>query len=445
MRRYVKQSLWVVPALAVLLGGGLALLDIAFVEDNISLPVSWQYSSGTASTVLAAVVSAMAGLTGIVVAIAILIIQMATGTLSPRYMRIWYRDPLQKAALAGFLGTMAFAYALLRNTDAGSVPSLGVTITGISLAVSMILFLRYIDRFAHLLRPVALSAYVAEAGAKVIGSFGTRLEGAGLTAVADRGQARYGDAPDRPPAVSVHSMRDGVVQAIDVRGLLGLATRHDSVLLLRCTIGDFLPRGGTLIEVIHGGSPPADDSIRRMFEMGTERDFEQDPAFALRIIVDIAIRALSPAVNDPTTCVQLLDYIERLLRLLGGSEIADYYELRDESGHRRVVLTSRSWDDYLAIGVTEILEFGSTSTQVTRRLRALLEDLLDFVHAANREAVRAQLARLDAMLKEDVPDVVRRAYASKPDRQGIGGPARSNGQAGARRDPESAGPSQVDA
>ena len=115
LRKYVRESLWVVPALSVLAGGALGIIDVAFVEPHINLPDSLQYSAGTASTILAAVISAMVGLTGIVVAVAVLIIQMATGTLSPRYMRVWYRDRLQKAVLAGFLGTLGFAYALLRK------------------------------------------------------------------------------------------------------------------------------------------------------------------------------------------------------------------------------------------------------------------------------------------------------------------------------------------
>ena len=84
----------------------------------------------------------------------------------------------------------------------------------------------------------------------------------------------------------------------------------------------------------------------------------------------------------------------------------------------------RTWDDFLALGVTEIREYGGTSTQITRRLRALLEGLLESVHPSNRAAVSAELTRLDAALEEEVPDEHRREYASRPDRQGIGGPER---------------------
>jgi len=425
LRKDLKESLWIVPALFAVLGVALAQIDLAFLDGHVSPPRHWALSSETASVVLSAVISAMAGLTGLVVAVAILIIQMATGTLSPRYMRIWFRDSWQKAALAGFLGTLAFAYTLLHNTSERSVPSFGVALTGIFVLVSLVVFLRYVDRFAHLLSPVALSAYVANAGAKVLTS--RRLAAAELNAVVSGEEPGPAEVLDRQTALAVHSDRNGVVQGADGPGLLKLATRHDCVLLVRCPIGEFVAPGDTLVEVLGGDPPPSEDSLRGRFLTGAERAFEQDPSFALRIIVDIAIRALSPAVNDPTTGVQLLDYIEALLRLIGERELADRYELRDAGGRTRIILSARAWDEYLRLGVTEIMEYGSTSVQVTRRLRALLESLLESVHPANREAVRVQLGLLDAALAEEVHDVARREYASKPDRQGIGGPKRLDG------------------
>ena len=424
LRRYLNDSFWAIPAIAMLVGGLLAFIDLSFVENHISLPQPWRYSADAADTVLAAVVSAMVGLTGIVVAVAVLIIQLATGTLSPRYMRIWYRDPQQKAVFAGFLGTLAFAYFLLRNIRGDHVPDLGVSLAGIAVLVSMLVFLRYIDRFAHLLRPVALAAYLADVGAKVTAMYWQRLEKEGLSPLPVEAEwAADADEAD----LTVRADRGGVVQAIDPPGMLELAGRHDAILVLRCAIGDYLPAGDVLLDVYGRGELPTEDTVRRLFLIGTERDYQEDPAFALRIIVDIAIRALSPAVNDPTTGVQCLDYIEGLLLQIGERELPQRYEVRDPEGTGRVVVTSRTWDDYLTLGVVEILEYGSTSTQVTRRLRAMLGDLLRSVHTANRPAVRAQIDRLDAALAEDVPEGARREFASRADRQGLGGSARSNG------------------
>ncbi|WCB95187.1 hypothetical protein DSM104299_03930 [Baekduia alba] len=303
-RQYLKGSLWVVPLVGALCGPLLAQLDLT-IEQHITLPQSWVYSESTAATVLSAVVASMIGLTGIVVAVGVLVVQMATGTLSARYMRLWYRDPLQKAVLAGFVGTFAFAYSLLRRVGPTSVPSLGVTMAGLFVAVSLVLFLLYLDRFIHRLRPVAVAAFVARGGRAVL----TEVDALRRPAGGPTAGRTAGDGP----GVAVATPRPGVLQAIDLKGLVGLARRQDVTVTLRYTVGDYVPEGATLLSL--DGGPASAKTPKRaqgLFALGQERTIEQDPAFALRIIVDIAIRALSPAVNDPTTAVQLLDHVEAL-------------------------------------------------------------------------------------------------------------------------------------
>jgi len=156
--------------------------------------------------------------------------------------------------------------------------------------------------------------------------------------------------------------------------------------------------------------------------LGGERTIEQDPGFAIRILVDIAARALSPAVNDPTTGVQIIDHLEDLLGLLGRSAPAEPPPRAREPTTRGVVIPTRSWDDYLVLGVTEIREYGATSIQIVRRLRAMLDELLGSVHEQNRAAVEDQLARLDATVAQHWRDSPDLDLAGTADRQGIGGP-----------------------
>ena len=161
-----------------------------------------------------------------------------------------------------------------------------------------------------------------------------------------------------------------------------------------------------------------------MVALGVERTIEQDPAFAVRIMVDIAIRALSPAVNDPTTAVQVLDHLEDLLRLVGQTDLSDRAApLEDmESG---LVIPVRRWTDYLTMSVTEIREYGDTSIQVVRRLRAMLEELSESVLPERRDAVRRELERLDQAVTQKWGETVDLDLAGLPDRQGIGGPSAS--------------------
>ena len=111
--------------------------------------------------------------------------------------------------------------------------------------------------------------------------------------------------------------------------------------------------------------------LRNGIELGKERTFEQDPKYAIRLLVDIAIRALSPAINDPTTAVQALDQIEDLLLRLGQRhlEIGDF---RDRDGKLRLVVSFPTWDDLLRLAFDEICFYGATSVQVMRRMNALI-------------------------------------------------------------------------
>jgi len=411
-RQYLKGSLWFVPLIGALLGVVLGSAAIR-LEDFIHLPSELRYSADTSTTVLSAIVGSMVGLLGFVVTISVLVVQSATNTLSPRFMRIWYRDRLQKVVLAVFIGTLTFSYSLLRQLGTGSVPNLGVTLAGIAVAVSLVLLTVYLDRFTHILRPVACGALVAETARGVFEAGSRALHEPSASDLA---------AVSAPAPTVIHSTRAGAIQAIDARGMLRLARSHDCAFHLCHAVGDFVPSGAQLVE-IHGGRPPKPERVAALFVLGRERTIDQDPAFGLRIMVDIAIKALSPAVNDPTTALQLLDYIEDLLALIGSRELHGREVLRDDDGTARVVLPTRTWDDMLELGVTEIRRYGTRSMQVCRRLRALLETLRSSVRERNRPAVEAELHRLDRAVAAAFADEDERAYAMRADRQGIGGPA----------------------
>jgi uncharacterized membrane protein len=416
VRQHLKGSLWVTPLLGGLLGvlfGSLgALVD---VQNGAFL---WQYSPSTASAVLAAIVGAVVALTGFVLTVSVLMVQMATGTFSARYLRVWYRDRMLKALLAVLVGTLTFSFALLRRVEANSVPNLGVTLAGLLVAVSLLLFLLYLDRFLHRMRPVAIAALVAKQGRRAF---------LAATAAADAGGPEIERTPlealGGDPVLVVRAGAAGSIQAVQFEGLVRWAGRHDSVLVFPHAVGDFVPAGDVLVEVFGDADPEAD--VRRLLGMvalGIERTIEQDPAFAVRIMVDVAVKALSPAVNDPTTAVQVLDHLEDTLRLIGTTDIRSHTHYTDGEGRVRLLVPARRWEDYLALGVTEIREYGASAIQVTRRLRAALEELLAAVRPEYRSAVEDELARLDASLAQHFAASADPDRAGTADRQGIGGP-----------------------
>ena len=141
----------------------------------------------------------------------------------------------------------------------------------------------------------------------------------------------------------------------------------------------------------------------------------------MRILVDIAIRALSPAVNDPTTAVQVLNHLETLLQTLSSAPLPGTFALDDATGRHRVLIPGRRWEDYLELGMTEIRQYGAGSPQVCRRLAALLDELAATVPAERQAAVARQQDLLADTVDESFTEPAARARAKQPDRQGIGG------------------------
>lgn len=427
-RLYIRDSLWVLPLAGALLGAVLAVVDIR-IDQSVHPNPQLQYSASTASAVLAAIVGATAALTGFVVTVTTLVVQMATGTFSARYMRLWYRDRILKVLLALLVGTLSLSFSLMRRVGNNFVPNLGVTIAGVLLMLSLLVFLVFLDRYLHRLRPVAVAALVHEYFRR---NFSYEVKRAADPDV----YVGALDAGDEEPSLTVRSPRAGAIQAVDAEALLRWARAQDCLLVMRHAIGDFVPLGARLIDV-YGARPAGQRAELRLADMvalGDERTIEQDPAFAIRILVDVANLALSPAVNDPTTAVQVLDYLGETLRLVGTTELS-VQTWEDARPHRGVVIPARSWEDYLSLTAGEIREYGAGAIQVMRRLKALLEELRDEVRPEYRAAVSDELGRLDATIRRSWGDSVDFDRASTGDTQGIGGPRTQPAGAGVAQSP----------
>jgi uncharacterized membrane protein len=147
---------------------------------------------------------------------------------------------------------------------------------------------------------------------------------------------------------------------------------------------------------------------------------EQDPEFAFRIIVDIATKALSPAINDPTTAVLALDQIHYLLREVGMRRL-DTGVVYDGNGNVRLVYRTPDWEDFVQLAVTEIRQFGAASVQINRRMRAMLENIMQSLPARRIPALQQELRHLDLSIGRTFTDPADRARAEVPDSRGLGG------------------------
>jgi len=189
-----------------------------------------------------------------------------------------------------------------------------------------------------------------------------------------------------------------------------------TLLALTVGVGEYLAHG-TPIALVHGGKLD-DRDVTRFFLIGGERTFVQDPAFGFRQLVDVACRALSPAVNDPMTGVQAIDRISDLLAITGSRP--DPTGLRvDASGTVRVKRKLRNFDALLVLALTEVIRYGADAPQVVRRLHGLLNELESTLPAERHAAIAGQRNLLEAAVSEALPAAFA-SVASAADREGLG-------------------------
>jgi uncharacterized membrane protein len=290
-------------------------------------------------------------------------------------------------------------------------PDVTVALALLLLGAATILFLVLLERVRDRLRPRTLYGAVAGEGIRAATAIYPHTLDEQLH------DDRRWSVPD--PRVVTYRGRPGVIVSFEREALLGVAVAAGATLELVPGVGEFLGPGQPLLRV-HGTVGATDETLTRAVDVADERTIRQDPAFALRIIVDTAIRALSPAVNDPTTAANALDVLELVMRELAGRDL-EASVARGPDGAVRVAWRSPSWPDLLDLAFDEIRSYGASSLQIARRLRAVLEDLRATTPPLRHPALDAQLDLLDAAVRAVHPEgSPERAAAQRADRLGLG-------------------------
>jgi uncharacterized membrane protein len=199
-----------------------------------------------------------------------------------------------------------------------------------------------------------------------------------------------------------------------------LASRNNCLIEFIPQVGDFITNGDPLFKLYHGGENITDSRLQRAVAIGQERTMQQDPGFAFRIIVDIAVKALSRAINDPTTGVLALDQIHRLLRVVARQQL-NTGQVFDKIGQLRLIYRTPNWENFVNLALTEIRHYGNDSIQIVRRLRALLENLINIVPPQRAVALRAELEILNRSIAHNFYHPEDRANAASADSLGLGG------------------------
>ncbi len=391
------------------------------LEHEYLASFSHSLSVSSALAVLSTIASGMLALTGIVFALAFVMVQFSAVAYSPRLVAWFGRDPMLFHSLGLFTATFLYAIAALAWTDRGGngkVPLFSVLLVTVLLIASMIAFARLVHRLTDLQIANVLQV-IGQKGREVIGEMFPRLDTAAGARPASWAVAA-GQARQRPLTQTLHYSGDPrAIASFDVDALVQQARAADAVVVMECAVGDVLTEDTVLLRV-YGGRPIPEAGLRQAIETARERTFEQDPKYPLRLLVDIAIKALSPAINDPTTAVQAIDQIEDLLRRLGRSAL-DAGGVYDEHGVIRLAFPTPTWEDYLTLAFDEIRQYGAGSVQVMRRLRSALVGLAESVTETERkELVRRYLQRLNLAVEHSVLDAEDRLMALQEDRQGLG-------------------------
>jgi uncharacterized membrane protein len=397
---------------------------MSLVAALVCAPVAWWldlrtgwvvfgYSPEGARAVLGVLVGSMLTFIVFVLSATLIVVQLASGQLTPRVIALVLATPGVKVALGTLTFTYAYTLAALGRVE-DRVPDLHVSVAVILNLACIVMFFQFVQRLSSGLRPASLTLLVADHARQVFEQVYPSAYDPERPEV-----DAAGALPAEPPQAVEFTGRPGVVMAFSARGLLRLAEEADAVVELVPQVGDSVSRGDTLFRVF-GRRPVPPAALSACVAVGTERTLEQDPRFAFRILVDIANKALSPAINDPTTAVLALDQIDNLLLCLGKRRL-DEGIARDAGGKPRVVYGTPDWPDYVLLAVSEIRQYGEGSLQIARRLRAVLEHLLASLPESRHPALQQELTLLGVAVARKFPDEVDRKRAAVADYQGVGG------------------------
>lgn len=409
-RLYVRNAIWIWPAASILA----ALLSVVLLN-RLDRAMNWQIniSVETARTILGTVAASTFTLVVLVSSAVLVAVQLASAQLTPRIISMIYRNRYRKLALAVFVYTFTFAVAVLIRVE-DSVPMLSGYVAAYGFLLNLALFIFFIDGMGKTLRPSSALRLVGLAAREVIATvYPLRLK-------EDVNLPEPGEIiGDSKPRI-VPNVFDGAVLAFDLKGLVALGERCDCLIELVPQVGDFIASGDPLFRLYESNHTPTDEQLQDSVAIGQERTLDQDPLFGFRIIVDVASKALSPAINDPTTAVLAIDQIHHLLRDIGKRYLAEGTEV-DRAGRVRLLYRTPNWEDFVVLGITEIRHYGHDSIQVQRRLHAMLEDLIATLPGQRHAVLNKEASLLATSSKRSFPDVEDQQLADSGDLQGIGG------------------------
>ncbi len=404
VRDGLRTQMWPVPAIGIALGLGLGIglprLDGSIDDDLSSAVTAYLFGGGAsaARTLLGTIAGSLITVTSLTFTLTVVTLQLASSQFSPRLLRTFTRDRFVHVTLALFLGTFTYALAVLRtvrdagDTQAPFVPQLSVTLAFVLAVASVLGLVLFLTHLAQEIRVETMLRKVHHDASSTV----RRL----LDERRPRGSRPVAPVPPSD-AVALEAGASGFLVGLDEGALLAAAVQADAIVAVDCVPGGALvagtpvgvgwSRAGTFD---HDALAGLRERVAKAVTTGFERTAAQDVGYGLRQLTDVATKALSPGINDPTTAVHALAHSSALLCELAGRDLAPRL-LSDQHDQVRVVLARRDFADLLELAVAQPRRYGAADPFVLAQLFALLRELAWCTHGAEQQhAIAEQLARL---------------------------------------------------
>ena len=415
----LRAQLWPLPTLAIIVAVALGLVlprvDAA-IDDELpgwATAVIFGGDGNAASTVLDAVSSSLITVTSLTFSLTVVTLQLASSQFSPRLLRTFTQDLFVQGTLALFLSTFAFSLTVLRSVRSGGdgqtpfVPRVAVTTSFVLAVLSVIGLVLFL---AHLTRQIRVETMLAEVARDASGTVRSVL--------APRGEGNPVTAPPSGRGQPLLSTTSGFLVRIDTDELLEASRQADAVLEITALPGDFIVQGAPLGSARGRQGPLSVDQLTELADTvggsmrtGPERTAAQDVGFGLRQLTDVANKALSPGINDPTTAIHAIDHISVVLCQLAGCELGPVEHTGDDGA--RVVVNRPDLEHLIEMSLTQIRRYGAGDPLVVARLYQLLDELAWNVTPADLVLVERERKRLDATTASaDFDDVSRARLAA---------------------------------
>jgi uncharacterized membrane protein len=414
----LQSSLWFVPASIVLCAVALA---VGLVEADAlagdELPERWPRLFGASAEgtrgMLATIAGAQITVAGVVFSITVVALALASGQYTPRILRNFMRDRANQVVLGLFVGVFAYCLVVLRTVRGGDegrfVPSLAVFFSFALALVGVGALIFFIHHIATAIQASSIIAAVAEETLAAVDRLFPQELGEGPEEAGEE-DAGEGELERRAAALdwrAIPALKNGYIQNVDEDALLGFAAEAGAVLRMERGVGEFVVAGTPLVSLARadgrgGPAGQAEEAVNELFAIGRYRTVEQDVGFGVRQLVDIALKALSPGVNDTTTAVTCVDYLTAILARLLRRRFPSRH--RFDRGELRVIARSQTFERLLAAAFDQIRRNAEGNVAVIVRLFGGLELLArEARHAGRRRALALQAEVLSEVAERSVP------------------------------------------